>query len=1600
LRARRRTEAEWQVQIRERVGTLIAALVARARGGLTPAEEARWREAARNVVGSAASQLAFTNRGSYGTLFGMGGPKNVRKYVAVRGERTINEGHLVTIAQFLGSLFLEPVAEEIPDLGGWVDWLDEAVSVIHGKERRAQEAPPEVISSIQRSAARMVLQEKVIAGLQAEGRVAIVGMSGTGKTVLARQVLKRWSEPDNPAITIDARSVLANALASASPRAPDAATDRNILSGVIVREVAARLLSVRPRSYDLRWFKQEREALLDAYPRQKSERGWRLHRRDDELVEAIHSRDRWADFLNVVVEHVAGVHNADLLQRIATILRPAAVDLVVFVDDAFSFPTGGAVGALFAAEQGRDAPCLLVTSIEKDSLARLSRSCVIDLDDGADQDATEFARDIVTVWSASDSQVGDEAALAGHRREVFAGRTGAAIETVIRKVGRHPLAVAALAAAWRADHGFMAGFWSEAAHALDADPYETLVLRDDRGEFDERHRRVLKALRFAWSLFDPVTQERFLDLALMPPNQPIERAVCDAYWQRKVGDGRKRLAPAFARPLERLADKSLVQKLPNSTSFVLHSLHRWMIEAELGEAGVQERHRSFLRFCGLIDGTDRISIDLEDRFRALPGGETLIVPGEEISAEHQQPVGRYLVRHLMHHLRQLGRGEVYEENLQRTAANFSFLQARLAIPSSSGAAMAGNVEALVGAFDGIRKAPGVQLRRTLQMAGPHLAVDRRRLAAQICARVSPDLHPLQFKLCADARRSAPDHAFCARFPFLPNGERSLIATLPIAAGWKALALRLGRPTVLTTSQDKIGLWDVTTSEAVVAPMHHPSLRRAKWITAPAGTSLIVSWSEREIRVWNTIDEVLLAQYRLPEATTKRRRKRRTGLEIPYVLRKGGKPPDTDIGGVSISTGSDCKSRAIFWTLHQIFVWDYLSGSPPVVTYSGNARIARAELARHPVGDMLLIKCTKRTSASIMVWDVAAGKVGWSRCAVGAAWMEDDPKPFVLAWDHHDIHLCDALDGAAEHLLSTSDPVKTARAIYSYGDGHEAHWLRRPYLEGARLLGSVEDRTLVFWTKYETWRWSFAQNGLVVRRRPRHQRYRRGIPMPYTRFVIETAKGDDLEATIEPGFHAHAWRHGDGSLCEIEVGEEDSWIENAEVLDEGMGTPAVVTTHGLFQIWERAGLAVPKASNRFERQPTWISWISYRQKEALLLHHTTYDDCHRISVIDAQSGAVLAQPLTWPHLDDAEGGTGFRWIGDLPVGPRLLSVVQGTVELWNPETGQRSPDFAVRHQSPIIGIDRVVLRGGRVLGLSHSLKSIRLWTLPDMQPGAPDVLHFDADNDIRDARFVNAGRTPRILVRLNAEVRLCNLQQPTTDMRIAAESTIRHVHWIERAPKGCAILIVSSDTVTVWDAQSGRPLTKVIKALTGEDDRSRLLNAMWIEEPSGRGALLTWSTTRVRLWDGASGELRCELRAWRDRPPQTLMGILYRPDKDHLRVKCEHRSGENPAIIVICYDQIRRWDPWNDKVSEPFGHTSEITDATWIQDANGRLGVVSSAWDGSLRVWDGDSGQERKRFVSSPEPRSLARAPQGYAQPAVVAVDFGDGAVGVFDVDLR
>lgn len=1529
----------------------------------------------------------------------MGGAKNVHKYIGNKPSRQISKKHLKTIASFLGRLDQNLVVTVSLDFGGWVDWLDNAVLAIGRDGAIGQVTTDPVVAEFRRSVLRTSLQDKVIAGLEAAGCMAIIGMSGMGKTVLARQVLARWCEADNPAITIDARSVLANALASPSPRSPDAATDQNILSGVIVREIAARLLSASPRSDDLERYKQERQALLDAYPSQKHERGLRLYRRDDELVEAIHSKDRWADFLQAVVNYAAGVLNSGLLERVATMLRPAASDLVVFVDDAFSFPVAGAVEALFSAEEGQEAPVLLLTSIEKNSLERIKRRVVIDLDAGLDDDATGFAREIVAVWSASEAQLRDAEVLDAYRHEIFEGNAGATINRAIEKVARHPLAVAALAAAWRIDHMNAPGFWSKAERALEVDAYETLFLRDDRGEFDERHRRVLKALRFAWSLFDPVTQERFLDLALMPLNQPIDRAVCDAYWQRKVGDGLKRLAPAFARPLERLADKSLLQKLPNSTSFVLHTLHRWMIEAELGEAGLEERHRSFLRFCGLIDGQDRINIDSPNRFRTAPDGEALMVPGEKITEEHQQPVGRYLVRHLMHHLRQLGSGEVYEENLQRTLANFSFLEARLAIPSSSGAVKVGNVEALVGVFDGISKAPGVQLGRTLRMAGPHLAVDRRRLAAQICARVSPSLHPLQSGLCADARRSAPDEALCARFPFLPNGEGSLIASLPIAAGSKAFAFRLGRPTVLTIWRGTIGLWDVTTSQAVVAPMQHPSVDDAKWVLESAGTPCIVSWSTREIRVWDTLNGSSLARFRLPEPPPKQP-ERRTGSETPFAWMEGGKPPDTNIGGVDVAVGSGGKPLAIFWTDHQIFVWEYLSETPPLLAYSGNAVIVRVKFVAHPaLGDALLIKCSIRSRASIMLWDIDNGQMRWLRDAQDASWVGNDPKPLILVWDHYEIHLCDAQNGAAEHLLSTRPPLKTARAVYRHSDVDEAHWLRRPYLEGARLVGSAGDRILVFWTRFETWRWSLAQQLLVVRRRPRHERYRSHCPMPYTRYVIETGEGDDLEATVEPGFYAHAWRLGDGSLCEVEVGEEDSWLESAETFDEGMGTPAVVTTYGLFQIWERAGLAAAKASNRMERQPTWISWVPFREKAALLLHHSTYDECHRIAVIDAQSGAPLAQPLTWPNpnLHDAEGGTGFRWIADLPVGPRLLSVVGGKVELWDPETGQRSPNFPIRHRSPTLGVDCAALGGGGVLGLSYSSKSIRLWTLPDLQPCGPEVLHFEGNDEIHNARFVVAGQTPQILARSDKEVRLWDLQQSAARIRIVLENTIWRVHWIDSGPRS-AILTIANDEVAVWEAQSGRPLTKSIKPLAGDDDRTQLLNAMWIEEPSGHGPLLTWSSTRIRLWDGASGQLRCELPAWRERPQQALVGILHRPGQSHLRVRCEHRSGENPAILVICYDQMRLWDPWNDKVSEPFGHTAEITDATWVQDGHGRRGIVSTAWDGSLRVWDAKSGAVRKRFDVRPAPQGLSRAPQGYAHPAV-AVDFGDGAVGVFDIDL-
>jgi hypothetical protein len=210
LRARRRSEAEWQVHIRDGVRALIDALVLCARG-LTPKDEAGWRGAARKLAGDAAAGFKFTSKGTYGKLFDMGGSTNSHQYLGPNARRRITDNHLEKIAAFLGALFPSLVVVDAQGPDAWVKWLDRANQAVGGVGGLAQEPTAAVVAEVQRRAVRASLQDKVIAGLEELGRVAIVGMSGTGKTVLARQVLADWCEPENPAITIDALGSLQRA---------------------------------------------------------------------------------------------------------------------------------------------------------------------------------------------------------------------------------------------------------------------------------------------------------------------------------------------------------------------------------------------------------------------------------------------------------------------------------------------------------------------------------------------------------------------------------------------------------------------------------------------------------------------------------------------------------------------------------------------------------------------------------------------------------------------------------------------------------------------------------------------------------------------------------------------------------------------------------------------------------------------------------------------------------------------------------------------------------------------------------------------------------------------------------------------------------------------------------------------------------------------------------------------------------------------------------------------------------------------------------------------------------------------------------------------
>jgi WD40 repeat protein len=169
-------------------------------------------------------------------------------------------------------------------------------------------------------------------------------------------------------------------------------------------------------------------------------------------------------------------------------------------------------------------------------------------------------------------------------------------------------------------------------------------------------------------------------------------------------------------------------------------------------------------------------------------------------------------------------------------------------------------------------------------------------------------------------------------------------------------------------------------------------------------------------------------------------------------------------------------------------------------------------------------------------------------------------------------------------------------------------------------------------------------------------------------------------------------------------------------------------------------------------------------------------------------------------------------------------------------------------------------------------------------------------------------------------------------------------------------IVSSDqkgAVRVWDARTGATLLKV-EAADGSESFS----------PDGSRVVTVDKEGVVRIWDAATGKTLHSLKATKE----PTVPMTFSPDGSHYTARPHRERGflGADAKVPVC-------DTTTGAVLFTLRHpNSPVTGASFAPDG---AALLTAGWDGTARMWDAKTGQER-RVLPAREVSAAAFSPDG------------------------
>lgn len=644
----------------------------------------------------------------------LGFGESYRAYVGKKPRRTLNFDLMNGMPDALRALGIcRALPDPEPTADSWISFLKQAIAEARKprSSRNLEAHDPEMSDPDWREVRRDDLVSQICAQLNEAGVATIMGMSGAGKTALGKQVMQQIASEGGATLQFDAREWLVPA--------PSKNTEPNYNNYLGLCDTLLRTLAQSHSISSLSGAREEAFTRTIALFRAKWDSQVDAGDQAEFLTE-LRQDQSWETFVLAVRTKGLTRSSLEFVGDVAGVLSYGLRAASVFIDDVWGFdslrPVVAALLGLSNRSSERSRLRILLASQEELILPFAGAGTAIRLGGRSQLDTREheFCYDIVAAWAIEgEHRLSRATAIRAFdsfkSRELIARSTVCqALDLVIDRVGAHPLALAALASAWRSENkGYRASFWKEVAQVLKERPRAVLSFDPAAPHgsiMPNRFDDVLVSLRYAWSLLETAAKERYLDLVLAFRRGQIHEEMFHLFWER-IDRGRERLPAVMARhqrPLSLFLRKSLVSEYSDEFqcfTYSLSDLHRAVIEEELrnrGPEAIAERHREWLRTFGLIDENNLIRFDDQDEAaywddggQAYSGGHVATARwprfGDQFDADEVKVVRLYFQIAFQDHVEaaQIGPPESDPEERMRWISRFSLASAALARPVAS-----------------------------------------------------------------------------------------------------------------------------------------------------------------------------------------------------------------------------------------------------------------------------------------------------------------------------------------------------------------------------------------------------------------------------------------------------------------------------------------------------------------------------------------------------------------------------------------------------------------------------------------------------------------------------------------------------------------------------------------------------------------------------------------------------------------------------------------------------------------------------------------------------------------------------------------------------